>query len=59
MPPADSDRVALYATIGTLPDRGMAKELVPDYFDALYRLGSKSSRQHPRLPLSQRLPSPG
>ena len=42
IPPVDadalSDQAALYAMIGTLPDRKMAKELVLQYFNDLYRL---------------------
>lgn len=42
IPPADaealSEQAALYAMIGTLPDRNMAKELVLQYFNDLYRL---------------------
>lgn len=42
MPPADADalseQAALYAMIGTLPDRKMAKEMVLQYFNDLYRL---------------------
>lgn len=42
MPPADADalseQAALYAMIGTLPDRKLAKEMVLQYFNDLYRL---------------------
>lgn len=42
IPPADaealSDQAALYAMIGTLPDRKMAKEMVLQYFNDLYRI---------------------
>ena len=42
IPPADADalseQAALYAMIGTLPDRKMAKDMVLQYFNELYRL---------------------
>jgi glutamate/tyrosine decarboxylase-like PLP-dependent enzyme len=42
IPPADaeavSEQAALYAMIGTLPDRKMAHEMVMQYFNDLYRL---------------------
>ena len=41
IPPANADalseQAALYAMIGTLPDRNMAKEMVLQYFNELYR----------------------
>jgi sphinganine-1-phosphate aldolase len=42
IPPADADalseQAALYAMIGSLPDRRMAKDMVLQYFNELYRL---------------------
>lgn len=42
IPPVDADalseQAALYAMIGTLPDRKMAREMVLQYFNDLYSI---------------------
>ena len=42
VPPADSqdlsEQAAMYAMLGTMPDRSMAREFAVEYFNNLYRI---------------------
>ena len=42
IPPADSqelsDQAAMYAMLGTMPDRSMAREFAVEYVNNLYRI---------------------
>ena len=52
IPPADSqdlsEQAAMYAMLGTMPDRSMAKEFAVEYVNDLYRHREKEGRRRVR-----------